>query len=95
MNKPDFSELVATLKGRSSKNVGFQPTKPENFDGARDQKVLDAWLAEMEVLFTCRQVWMAFGRGAYPILLERLCRHMVEDNETRGGEEPWLHLGIL
>jgi hypothetical protein len=30
-----------------------------------------------------------------PVLLERLCCHMVEDNETRGGEEPWLHLGIL
>jgi hypothetical protein len=23
MNRPDFSELVAVLKGRSSKNVGF------------------------------------------------------------------------
>jgi len=48
MNRPDFSELVAALKGGSSKNAGFQPTKPRNFDGARDQKVVDAWLAGME-----------------------------------------------
>jgi hypothetical protein len=33
--------------------------------------------------------------GACLMLLERLCRHMVEDNETRGREEPWLHLGVL
>jgi hypothetical protein len=48
MNRPDFNELVAVLKGGSSKNVGFQPAKPENFDGAHDWKVVDAWLAEME-----------------------------------------------
>jgi len=48
MNRPDFSELIATLKGRASKNVGFQPAKPGNFDGAHDRKVVDAWLAEME-----------------------------------------------
>jgi hypothetical protein len=45
MNRLDFSELVATLKGGSSKNAEFQPAKPENFDGAHDQKVVDAWLA--------------------------------------------------
>ncbi len=38
---------------------------------------------------------MTLGRGAWPILFERLCRHMVEDSETRGREEPWLHLGVL
>jgi hypothetical protein len=48
MNKPDFRELVATLKGGASKDARFQPAKPENFDGAHDQKVVDAWLAEME-----------------------------------------------
>jgi len=48
MNKFDFSELVTTLKRGSSKNVGFQPAKPGNFDGAHDWKVVDAWLAEME-----------------------------------------------
>jgi hypothetical protein len=48
MNKPDFSELVATLKGGASKDARFQLAKPENFDGARDQKVVDAWLVEME-----------------------------------------------
>jgi hypothetical protein len=34
MNRPNFSELVAGLKGRSSKNAGFQPAKPRNFDSA-------------------------------------------------------------
>jgi hypothetical protein len=48
MNRLDFSELVAALKGGSSKNVGFQPAKLGNFDGARDRKVVDVWLAEME-----------------------------------------------
>jgi hypothetical protein len=48
MNRLDFSELVAAFKGRLSKNARFQPTKPENFDGAHDRKVVDAWLAEME-----------------------------------------------
>jgi hypothetical protein len=48
MNRPNFSELVTTLKGGSSKYARFQPAKPDNFDGARDQKVVDIWLAEME-----------------------------------------------
>jgi len=48
MNKPDFSELVATLKGGASKDAKFQPAKPGNFDGARDRKIVDVWLAEME-----------------------------------------------
>jgi len=41
MNRPDFSELVAAFKGGSSKNARFQPAKLENFDGARDRKVVD------------------------------------------------------
>jgi hypothetical protein len=48
MNRPDFSELEVALKGGSSKSAGFQLAKPGNFDGAHDQKVVDAWLAEME-----------------------------------------------
>jgi hypothetical protein len=48
MNRLDFNELVAALKGGPSKNVGFQLAKLGNFDGARDQKVVDAWLAKME-----------------------------------------------
>jgi hypothetical protein len=47
MNRSDFTELVIALKGRSSKGVGFKPIKPRNFDGVRDQKVVDAWLVEM------------------------------------------------
>jgi len=41
MNRLDFSELVVTLKARSLKGVGFQLAKPRNFDGIRDQKVID------------------------------------------------------
>jgi hypothetical protein len=48
MNRPNFSELVIALKGGSSKSAGFQLAKPGNFDGVRDQKVVDAWLVEME-----------------------------------------------
>ncbi len=48
MNRLDFSELVMALKGGASKDVRFEPAKPENFDGARDRKVVDVWLAEME-----------------------------------------------
>jgi hypothetical protein len=36
INRPNFSELVAALKGGSSKNASFQLTKLENFDGAHD-----------------------------------------------------------
>jgi hypothetical protein len=40
--------LVAALKGKSSKGVEFKPAKLRNFNGARDQKVVDAWFTEME-----------------------------------------------
>jgi len=36
---------------------------------------------------------MALGCGACPILLERLCRHMVEDSEIRGREMLQPHFG--
>jgi len=48
MNRPDFNELVTTLKGGSSKGVGFKPVRLGNFDGAWDRKVVDAWFVEME-----------------------------------------------
>jgi hypothetical protein len=48
MNRPDFTKLVAALKGRSSKGVGFKPVDLGNFDEIRDRKVVDAWLANME-----------------------------------------------
>jgi hypothetical protein len=48
INRPDFTELVATLKGGSLKGVGFKPAKLGNFHGVRDRKVVDVWLVEME-----------------------------------------------
>jgi hypothetical protein len=48
MNRPNFGELVAALKTGTAKGERFQPAKPGNFDGARDRKVVDAWLAEMD-----------------------------------------------
>ncbi len=48
MGRPDFGELVAALKTGVAKGERFQPAKPENFDGARDRKVVDAWIAEMD-----------------------------------------------
>ncbi len=40
MGRPDFGELVAALKTGAAKGERFQPTKPGNFDGARDRKVV-------------------------------------------------------
>jgi hypothetical protein len=48
MNRPDFEKLVTALKGGLSKSVGFKPVEPGSFDGIRDRKVVDAWLADME-----------------------------------------------
>jgi hypothetical protein len=48
MGRPDFGELVAALKTGVAKGERFQLAKPGNFDGARDCKVVDAWLAEMD-----------------------------------------------
>jgi hypothetical protein len=56
MNRPDFNELVVALKGGSSKGVEFKPAKLGNFDGARDQKVMDAWLAKMKDYFHAAKV---------------------------------------
>jgi hypothetical protein len=48
MGRPDFGELVAALKTGAAKGERFQPAKPGNSDGARDRKVVDAWLVEMD-----------------------------------------------
>jgi hypothetical protein len=48
MNRLDFGELVAAIKTRTPKGEKFQLAKPGNFDGARDRKVVDAWLTEMD-----------------------------------------------
>ncbi len=48
MNRPDFGELVVAFKTGTSKGERFQLAKPGNFDGARDRKVVDAWLAKMD-----------------------------------------------
>jgi hypothetical protein len=48
MNRPNFGELVVALKMGTSKGERFQPAKPGNFDGARDRKVVDVWLAKMD-----------------------------------------------
>jgi hypothetical protein len=56
MGRPDFGELVAALKTRAAKGERFQLAKPENFDGARDRKVMDAWLAEMDDYFHAAKV---------------------------------------
>jgi hypothetical protein len=56
MNRPDFTELVAAFKGGSSKGVRFKPTKPGNFDGVQNQKVVNAWLAKMEDYFHVTKV---------------------------------------
>jgi len=48
MGRPDFGELVATLKTGAAKGERFQSAKPGNFNGARDRKVVDAWLVEMD-----------------------------------------------
>jgi hypothetical protein len=48
MNRPNFSELVTTLKGGSSKNLRFQPAKPGNFDVVHGPKVMDSWFAKMK-----------------------------------------------
>jgi hypothetical protein len=56
MNRPNFTELVTAFKGGSSKGVGFKPVKLGTFDGARDRKVVDVWLAEMEDYFHATKV---------------------------------------
>jgi hypothetical protein len=56
MNRPNFNELVAALKGGLSKKARFQPAKLENFDGVHNQKVVNVWLVEMENYFYAAKV---------------------------------------
>jgi hypothetical protein len=51
MNRLDFGELVAAFKTGTAKGERFQLAKPGNFDGARDRKVVDAWLVEMDDIY--------------------------------------------
>jgi hypothetical protein len=48
MGTPNFGELVAALKTGAAKGERFKPAKPGNFDGARDCKVVDVWLVELD-----------------------------------------------
>jgi hypothetical protein len=86
MNRPDFNELVTALKGGSSKGVEFKPDRPGNFDGARDQKVVDVWLVEMEDYLHAAKVGRHFGRGTCPILFEGLCFHMWRTERQEKGK---------
>jgi hypothetical protein len=90
--------LVVALKGSLTKSVGFKPTEPRNFDGIRDQKVVDAWLMDMEDYIHATKV----GRHSIVELAQSYLKgyaphgvHMVEDGEARKREDPWLHMGIL
>jgi hypothetical protein len=58
MGRPDFGELVAALKTGATKGERFQLAKLRNFDGARDCKVVDVWLAKMDdYLHTAKVGW--------------------------------------
>jgi hypothetical protein len=71
LNRLDFTELVAALKGGSSKGVGFKPIKPGNFDGVQDRKVVDAWLAKMEEYLPqiTKRYWMKEKINKYKFIL--------------------------
>jgi hypothetical protein len=56
MNRLDFIELVAALKGGSSKGVGFKPAMLGNFDMIRDQKVVNVWFTKKEDYFHAAKV---------------------------------------
>jgi hypothetical protein len=56
MNKPNFIELVVALKRGSSKGVGFKLTKPGNFNGVWDEKVVDVWFMKMKDNFRATKV---------------------------------------
>jgi hypothetical protein len=94
MNRPNFGELVAALKGGLPKDSRFQPAKPGNFDGARNQKVVDAWLAEMEdYLHAAKVGW----HSAVELAQSYLKGYAATWWRTvrRGREEPCLHLGVI
>jgi hypothetical protein len=61
MGRPDFRELVVALKTGAAKGERFQLAKPGNFDGARDRKVVNAWLAEMDDYINAAKVGRHFA----------------------------------
>jgi len=93
MNRLNFPGLVEAFKGGSSKNVGFKPTKLENLMGAR-LKGCGCLACRDGKLPSCCQslvaIWVICS-----ILPKGLCFRMVEDGETRGRENPWLHMRII
>jgi hypothetical protein len=95
MIRPDFGELIATLKGGSLKNARFQPAKPGNFDSARDRKVVDAWLAEMEDYLHAAKVGQHSAVELTQSYLKGYAATWWRTMRQEGGEEPWLHLGVL
>jgi len=86
--------LVVAFKGGSFKGVEFKPAKPGNFDGARDRKVVDAWLAEMEDYLHAAKV----GRHSVVELAQSYLKGYASTwwRTVRQEEgNPWLHKGIL
>jgi hypothetical protein len=94
MGRPDFGELVAAFKTGAAKGERFQPAKPRNFDGARDRKVVDAWLAEMDDYLHAAKV----GRHSAVELAQSYLKgyaatwwRMVRQEE----QKPWLYVGVF
>jgi hypothetical protein len=84
MNRPDYNELVAALKGGSSKGVGFKPARPGNFEGARDRKVVDAWLAEMEDYLHAAKVGLGKKKGRPMVTHGNSLRNILSWNSFPG-----------
>ncbi len=51
MNRPNFNELVAALKGGSSKGVEFKPAKLGNFDGPGTKRLWMLGLRKWKITF--------------------------------------------
>ncbi len=95
MGRPDFGELVAAFKMGVAKGERFQLAKPGNFDGARDRKVVDAWFAEMDDYIHAAKVGRHFAMELAQSYLKGYAATWWRDGETRGGEKPWLRVGVL
>jgi hypothetical protein len=95
MNRPNFGELVAAFKSGTSKNERFQPAKPGNFDGARDQKVVDAWLAELDDYIHAAKVGRHSAVELVQSYLKGYAATWWRTMRQEEGEEPWLHMGVL
>jgi len=95
MNRPDFGELVAAFKTGTSKGERFQLAKPGNFDGARDRKVVDAWLAEMDDYLHVAKVGRHSTMELAQSYLKGYAATWWRTVRQEGGKEPWLHMGVL